>query len=200
MNRYLLFSLSLALLGYPLTLASAASDEESPAESKSQSEGVLRDLSKKEVEAGAADGKSEYEKHLAEFEAAGGIEGLNKWALEANSKNSALKIEHGPPGLGLGNYDSSQITSVVNMHLSPLRACYDKGLRTSPDLTGEATIKFVIDSDGSVKNAATTQSTLSSAPVEECLVKSVLKMRFPPVPGGGIYIVRAYPLRFALAK
>ena len=92
-----------------------------------------------------------------------------------------------------GRLPPEVIQRIVRMNFGRFRACYEEGLRTSPNLQGRVTVRFVIARDGSVANASAS-SDLGSASVEQCITRSFFNLTFP-VPEGGIITV-SYPLVF----
>lgn len=108
----------------------------------------------------------------------------------------ALILAVSAPAAGLRAMISTEyIRSVVRAHLPEIRACYDRGLATRPDLAGRVTLRFTIAPDGHVPTAVVTSSTLGEPAVEACIVDQVLHFVFPPL-GGGETISVNYPFVF----
>lgn len=96
----------------------------------------------------------------------------------------------------LGALSKEAIDAVVKDALADVRRCYKKGLRSNPKLAGRVAVKFIIEPDGTVREAAIKSSTLGDARVESCVAAEVAALRFPKPAGGGIVIV-SYPFVFA---
>ena len=87
------------------------------------------------------------------------------------------------------------ILRVVRAHLPEIRACYEDGLRSHPDLAGRVVIRFSILGDGTVPSADVTASTLSDPAVGQCIAARVRTFVFPPIDRvGGIQV--NYPFIF----
>jgi TonB family protein len=65
-----------------------------------------------------------------------------------------------------------------------------------PGQAGTVAVRFTIRADGSVGNPSIKESTMQSAPMEQCLLEQLETLQFPAPEGGGIVMVR-YPLRFS---
>ena len=65
-----------------------------------------------------------------------------------------------------------------------------------PGQAGTVAVRFTIRADGSVGNPSIKESTMQSAPMEQCLLEQLATLQFPAPEGGGIVMVR-YPLRFS---
>ncbi|HTM21088.1 MAG TPA: AgmX/PglI C-terminal domain-containing protein, partial [Kofleriaceae bacterium] len=75
---------------------------------------------------------------------------------------------------------TEEIDRVIKAHAGAFRACYQKGLDHSPDLAGKVVIHFEIAADGKVKTAAVKETTLHNGNVEDCLLRQVGRLVFPP--------------------
>ena len=100
---------------------------------------------------------------------------------------------HGAPD-GMTPTDSSPsglspelIDAVVKTRVRQLRHCYERKLKTVPDLAGSLVVSFTIGSTGSVTSAQS--STLGNADVEQCVVGRFLQLQFPPPADGGTVMV-----------
>ena len=93
-----------------------------------------------------------------------------------------------------GRLPPEAIQRVIRQSFGRLRACYERGLQRSPDLEGRIAVKFVIDREGDVAMASTSESTLGDASVESCVAKAYEAMSFPKPEGGIVTVV--YPIVF----
>lgn len=91
-----------------------------------------------------------------------------------------------------GGLDRSEVDAVVRQNLAQIRFCYNRGLRSHPDLSGRVTSHFVIGSDGRVKTSNIKQSSLGVGSVEDCIKDKVAAWSFPKPRGGGEVTVN-YP-------
>jgi beta-lactamase regulating signal transducer with metallopeptidase domain len=87
------------------------------------------------------------------------------------------------------------IQSVVRQSFGSLLACYEGGLKGNPKLQGTAEVKFTIDPNGLVQDAADSGSILPDANVVACVVKGFSALSFPPPQDG--YVTVVYPIVFS---
>ncbi len=111
-------------------------------------------------------------------------------------KEVSVKVDTGDPGGDLGGLTAAEILKVVNSRKNGLKTCYERELQRSKDLGGKVVISWKIDSKGQVQGARVAKSTLGNGRVEDCLVRQVSSMRFPPPRGGAIAKV-TFPFLFA---
>lgn len=107
----------------------------------------------------------------------------------APSGSSTPKVE------AKGSLDKAIIRRIVNEHAAAIRGCYEAERAHTPALPGKVKVRWVINEDGSVREARVTESQLNNAAVHECLVAEIKRWVFPKPKGGGIVIV-SYPLVF----
>lgn len=113
---------------------------------------------------------------------------------------SGLGLGNGPRRLSFetgdsdvrGGLDRSEVDAVVRQNIAQIRFCYNRGLRSNPDLSGRVTSNFVIGGDGRVKASNIRQSSLGVAAVEDCIRSKVATWNFPKPRGGGEVTVN-YP-------
>jgi hypothetical protein len=89
------------------------------------------------------------------------------------------------------------IDTIVKVRRDEARACYDKGLQSHPGIEGDLDVKWTIDPDGNVKDAAvdTSKSTILEPSVGNCVVDVIKKIKFAKSNKG--YETRAhYPFNF----
>lgn len=58
-------------------------------------------------------------------------------------------------------------------------ACYRKGLKEDPKLSGKITLSWKVDTAGKAKNAQIVHSDLANATVENCLLGHLNSLTFP---------------------
>ncbi|HVJ64530.1 MAG TPA: AgmX/PglI C-terminal domain-containing protein [Bdellovibrionota bacterium] len=117
-----------------------------------------------------------------------------------NGTGAGLGMGSGPRRLSFepgdseirGGLDRSEVDAVVRQNLAQIRFCYNRGLRSHPDLSGRVTSNFVIGGDGRVKTSNIRQSSLGVAAVEDCIRDKVASWSFPKPRGGGEVTVN-YP-------
>lgn len=57
--------------------------------------------------------------------------------------------------------------------VASIRSCYASELRRTPGITGKVTMKWVINGEGKVAQAATAQTEMNNANVESCLAARI---------------------------
>ena len=95
----------------------------------------------------------------------------------------------------VGGLSREVINRVIQKHYNEIKYCYEKELTHDPGLYGKITVLFVIAGDGRVGDALVQQTTMSSEPVESCMLNHVKRWTFPAPQGGGTVQV-TYPYVF----
>ncbi len=103
----------------------------------------------------------------------------------------------GAPVAAAGSLDKPIIRRYVRRRLNQIQYCYEKRLRSRPDLAGTLTAHFTIDGNGRV--IAATADCLGDAEVEACVTGVIQAIEFPRPSGGGAFQVN-YPFEFHPAK
>lgn len=94
-----------------------------------------------------------------------------------------------------GGLTKEEIDKVVKSRAGLIKACYQKELDKVKGLGGKVVIKFTIDAGGTVTKASPDggKSTLQNAAVNDCVVRQILKLKFPAKGGGFVN----YPFIFS---
>src|ERR1700682_2008626 len=95
----------------------------------------------------------------------------------------------------VGGLSREVINRVIQKHYNEIKYCYEKQLTRNPALYGKVTVLFLIDGAGRIGEALVQQSTMSSEPVESCMINRVRRWVFPAPQGGGTVQV-TYPYVF----
>jgi hypothetical protein len=95
----------------------------------------------------------------------------------------------------VGGLSREVIDRIIQRHFNEIKYCYEKELAKNPALYGKVAVLFIIDGGGKVSDALVQQTTLSSEPVESCMVNHVRRWAFPQPRGGGTVEV-TYPYVF----
>ncbi|MEY3014230.1 MAG: hypothetical protein RIT45_2965 [Pseudomonadota bacterium] len=85
--------------------------------------------------------------------------------------------------------DRGDIVAQVKKRASALRACYERELMSRPTLAGKVDAMWTIDLQGAVQNAKVAASSIKNARVEDCVLRTIRRVRFK-VPDGGVCVVR----------
>ncbi len=95
-----------------------------------------------------------------------------------------------------GAVDREGIRRVVEMNLRAIRACYERQLRTNPDLRGKLVLTCVVGEQGRVLSAGVKSNDLGNREVATCILERLKTWRFPDPPANTEYEVSAYPFVF----
>jgi hypothetical protein len=98
----------------------------------------------------------------------------------------------GKPG---GRIDPKDITRIIKQNFGRFRLCYENGLRDSPNLQARVSVRFVIDVDGSVREARDGGSDLPDSATIACIVRAMYGLSFPAPQGGTVTVT--YPFLFS---
>lgn len=88
-----------------------------------------------------------------------------------------------------------EVGKVIHSHLSEIRYCYESAMVRSAHVEGKLLVDFVIGSTGVVKSAQVKQSNLGDPRLDDCIVRRLVKWKFPN-PKGGVDVSVSYPFLF----
>lgn len=137
----------------------------------------------------------------------GGVVGGTGLGLETGrgiSTRSRLKkrtrrrptVRPQPPTIAGGAFcKPKDIQRVVNLRARGVKYCYEKELKTHPELSGKLMMSWGIGMDGRVVKVRVEGNTLGSKTVAGCVQRAIKRWRFPK-PDGGMCQVR-YPFIFS---
>jgi TonB family protein len=94
-----------------------------------------------------------------------------------------------------GSLEGADIARVVKGRISSIKECYERELKRNPQLAGKIVVRFTIDEEGKVTNAALEENTVSDKSVGACVVSRFERFRFPKPEGGSVTV--SYPFIFA---
>ncbi|MCH9688050.1 MAG: AgmX/PglI C-terminal domain-containing protein [Deltaproteobacteria bacterium] len=78
-----------------------------------------------------------------------------------------------------GDVDKKGVRAYINRRTSALRHCYEKALRTRPDLAGKMTYTIAISTMGNVTSVAIEEDTVGEGSVKACTQAKIRGWRFP---------------------
>ena len=118
-------------------------------------------------------------------------------------KDPSLKIIAMPPDVS-GSLDKRPVQKVVRSHFGELAACYEKEFKRNKNVgNGSVTVSCLIDKTGAVSSITIAtpmfqiKTTLNNKRVEDCLVETISRWRFPE-PRGGVSARVKYQFDFEL--
>lgn len=83
-----------------------------------------------------------------------------------------------------GTLRRDEVDPVLNRAAADFQECYIEAYMDHPYLDGEISLEFSVSPEGSVSSVWTTSATLGSRDVEECILSSARRLRFPRPHGG----------------
>lgn len=98
-----------------------------------------------------------------------------------------------------GVLDSESIREAVMKKMSSIKYCYESQLKKNPNLQGKIVVNFTIDKNGEVSRYSIESSTLNDEEVENCILRVIRRIKFPP-PQNGESVEVSYPLVFTIAS
>jgi hypothetical protein len=95
-----------------------------------------------------------------------------------------------------GAVDQSVVEKIVGRHLDYLKPCYERELRTRPDLQTYVQVRFTVSASGQVISWAGQSLTFTNSALDECLASRVRAFEFPARAGsGGTSVSAVFALR-----
>lgn len=122
--------------------------------------------------------------------------GSRKVDVEAHEKAQKVIRVGSSGGDAEGELPKSVIKAYIATKMGAIKACYQKGLQSNPDLSGKVKVAFLIQPTGQVFGAKIDDSSINNSAVEECIMNNVKAWHFPPAKGGGSTKVM-YPFIFS---
>jgi TonB family protein len=98
----------------------------------------------------------------------------------------------------VGGLDKDVIMKVIKRHQNEIKFCYEQELQKNPSLAGKVAVAWTIDPAGGVSEANVSESSISNANVESCIVQRIRRWKFPEPQGGGVVNV-TFPWIFKAA-
>jgi hypothetical protein len=97
----------------------------------------------------------------------------DKMERKINARTKASKTDV------FGDVDKNALKAYINRRTSALRSCYEKALRTQPDLAGKMSYVIDISMMGNVTGVRVTEDTLGVSSVRVCTEAKIKGWRFP---------------------
>jgi hypothetical protein len=83
-----------------------------------------------------------------------------------------------------GSVDGSRVSAVVRQNYGGLRECYNRELRSNPQLRGNVTAEWTIQPSGNVGQVVTSGAVTHDHTFKSCFESALSRLRFPPPHGG----------------
>ena len=78
-----------------------------------------------------------------------------------------------------GDVDKKMVKAVIRRRMSGLKACYEKALRSQPDLSGRMSISIEVAVIGRVTRVSIESDTVGDSKVQSCVKAKIKSWRFP---------------------
>lgn len=136
----------------------------------------------------AGDGGAGYRKLSGKKQYGGAIRTAEVKAPEKQPEVAVRGKVRGKLGgkTGIGEISGDSVASVFRRRQSAIRRCYEKSLRTNPDLEGKVTIRFTIGPAGRITSISVVQDTTGDSAIGRCIVSRVRGWRFSPPRNGSV--------------
>jgi hypothetical protein len=122
----------------------------------------------------------------------GSIAGGGTGAAAAEKKVSGV-VRSEAPAVD-GELDPAMVAKEVRTRLGAIKACYERGLKRNPNLSGKIVIHWTITQAGTVSGVDVEQDTLGDAEVASCIKSLIARWRFPAPSGGSVEV--SFPFVF----
>ena len=122
----------------------------------------------------------------------GSIAGGGTGAAAAEKKVSGV-VKSEAPAVD-GELDPAMVAKEVRTRLGAIKACYERGLKRNPNLSGKIVIHWTITQAGTVSGVDVEQDTLGDAEVASCIKSLIARWRFPAPSGGSVEV--SFPFVF----
>src|SRR3954454_14662218 len=97
-----------------------------------------------------------------------------------------------------GELDPAMVAKEVRSRLGAIKACYERGLKRNPNLSGKVVIHWTITQAGTVSGVDVEQDTMGDAEVASCIKSLVARWRFPAPSGGSVDV--SFPFVFQASQ
>jgi len=91
-----------------------------------------------------------------------------------------------------GRLPAAVIQRIMRQRFGRFRGCYERSLRTQPNLETRVTVRFVIGRDGGLQSA---DGSGDDRALTACVVKELYGISFPEPEGGAVHVT--YPIAFS---
>jgi Ca-activated chloride channel family protein len=106
-------------------------------------------------------------------------------------------VQIGAPQVS-GSLPAEVIRRIAAQTAGRMRLCYERGLRSNPNLAGRVSVRFVIGSNGDVLSAMDGGSSLGDSSTVACVVGVMRSVIFPQ-PGAG-FVTVTLPITFSTTR
>ena len=98
------------------------------------------------------------------------VSGMREKEIVGSTKIGEPEVE--------GALDQASITKIVKQNSAAIQRCYEKALKTNPQLKGKIAVTWMINQDGRAEMVEITEDTMKDAGVAACIKGVVSRWRF----------------------
>ena len=109
--------------------------------------------------------------------------------------SSRVRADAADEIFGAGTIDKSTVAQIVQRRLSAIKACYERELKSDPDVAGKVVIQFTIEESGRVSGAKVLNDSTGEPRIGQCVANVISRFKFPQPVGGSV--TASYPFVFS---
>jgi TonB family protein len=119
---------------------------------------------------------------VRELRDTGGISVANVSGPAAERRVPVVRVD--PPAVETDapGFDPQTIARAIRAHLAAIRACYERALKSHPDIGGKLVLRFTLTPAGTVSSIGVDEDTLDDPEVTRCVRAVVATWRFAAPP------------------
>jgi outer membrane biosynthesis protein TonB len=119
----------------------------------------------------------------------GGSVEKKKTEIKGTIKTGAADISSSPE-------DQQSIAKTMKRYTGRIKQCYERQLKSDPDLKGKVSVSFEIGTDGNVSGVGIEENSTGNAELATCIKREVGRIRFVPPPEDDVEVA-GYPFILA---
>jgi len=108
----------------------------------------------------------------------GGAGGGKGGEVKKEAKAPKAVLETGSVDIG-SSEDAASVRSTMKRYNARIRACYEKELKSNPDLSGKVTAYWIITPSGTAEDVDIIGNSTGNAALASCITREIKRIRFP---------------------
>lgn len=126
----------------------------------------------------------------------GAAKGGKGGSVEKKKTEVKGKISTGNADISSSPEDQQSIAKTMKRYTGRIKQCYERQLKSDPDLKGKVTVSFEIGTDGNVSGVGIEENSTGNAELATCIKREVGRIRFVPPPEDDVEVA-GYPFILA---
>jgi outer membrane biosynthesis protein TonB len=127
----------------------------------------------------------------------GGAGGGSGGDVSSTKVQKELVAKVSTENVPINSKDAAGIQGVIKRSMGQIKACYERELKTNPDLAGKVSVSWVISPEGKAQEVSVVENTMGNNEVGNCVAKVIGRIPFPAPPDGAEVEIPGYPFVFA---